>query len=293
MITSMTGFGSAKAEDDRLSLNIQIKAVNGRFLEARFRLPREYSFLETELKKIVTKKVQRGTLDITVSKTPKSTAMPIAVSVNLPLAQGWLVAVQELGEKLRLNSNIALETVIKIPDVIQFSDTSDVPLSEKTLLMETFEKALDVCIDEKKREGKAQGEIFSHLLDELEKFTTKVKSKKELLDKNLQKNLQLRLALLAKEVTVDPNRLAQEALFLVEKADIAEEIARADTHIKAFREVLKSPPPTGKKLEFYTQELHREVNTMGSKTQSLDVTLDIIDAKTIVERLREQVQNVE
>ena len=92
---------------------------------------------------------------------------------------------------------------------------------------------------------------------------------------------------------IDPNRLAQEALFLIEKADIAEELTRAETHIKAYRQALKAPPPMGKKLEFYTQELHREVNTMGSKTQSLEVTLDIIDAKTIVERLREQVQNVE
>lgn len=100
MITSMTGFGFAKSEDERLSLNIQIKAVNGRFLETRFRLPREYSFLESELKKIISKKIQRGTLDISISKTPKSTANPVAVSINLPLAQGWLVAVQELGRSL-------------------------------------------------------------------------------------------------------------------------------------------------------------------------------------------------
>lgn len=177
--------------------------------------------------------------------------------------------------------------------MIQLSDTSDVPESEKTLLTGCFEKALDLCVEEKKREGKAQGQIFSDLLDDLEKFTDKIKSKKDAIDKDLQKNLKGRLSELQKEVSIDPNRLAQEALFLIEKADIAEELTRADTHIKAFRQVLKAPPPTGKKLEFYTQELHREVNTMGSKTQSLQVTLDIIDAKTIVERLREQVQNVE
>ena len=177
-----------KNEDDRLSLNIQIKSRERKISSKRdLRLPREYAFIEAELKKIITKKVQRGTLDVSVSKTAKSASNPVAVSINLPLAQGWLVAVQELGEKLRLNSNIALETILKIPDVVQLSDTSDVTETEKYLLLATFEKALDNCIEEKQREGKAQAQIFTDLLDDLDKFMTKTKAKKDALDKELQK----------------------------------------------------------------------------------------------------------
>jgi uncharacterized protein (TIGR00255 family) len=293
MMTSMTGFGSARFEDDHFLLNVQVKSVNGRFLESRFRMPREYSPLETELKKLLSQKFQRGTVDVNVNRVAKASSKPISVTVNMELAERWIDATKDMADKFNLPSNISLETLARVPEVVQFAEIDELQESEKALLFSAVNKAIDQCLVERQREGQDQVKTFTKLLDDLEKFVVDVKKKKDTIDKQLQVKLQERLNALKADTVIDPNRLAQEALFILEKADIAEEIERAMAHIAAFRKALKSPPPTGKKLEFYTQELHREVNTMGSKTQSLEVTLDIIDAKTIVERMREQVQNVE
>jgi len=284
MMTSMTGFGSARKEDDHFLLNVQIKSVNGRFLESRFRMPREYSPLEGDLKKLLAKKIQRGTIDININRVSKASSKPISVSVNTALAESWISATKELSEKFKINSTISLETLARVPDVIQFAETDELGESEKALLFSAVSSALEQCFSEKQREGLEQVETFTKLLNELENFIESVKKKKDFLDKQLQTKLHERLKALKGDVIVDPNRLAQEVLLLLDKADIAEEIDRATTHITAFRKTLKSPPPTGKKLEFYTQELHREINTMGSKTQSLEVTLDIIEAKTKIVR---------
>lgn len=292
-MTSMTGFGSARIEDDHFLLNVQVKSVNGRFLESRFRMPREYSPLETELKKLLSQKFQRGTVDVNINRVAKASSKPISVTVNMELAERWIDATKDMADKFNLPSTISLETLARVPEVVQFAEIDELQESEKTLLFSAVNAAIDQCIMERQREGQGQVKIFTKLLDELEKFVSEVKKKKDTIDKQLQSKLQERLNALKADTAIDPSCLAQEALFILEKADIAEEIERAMAHIAAFRKALKSPPPTGKKLEFYTQELHREVNTMGSKTQSLEVTLDIIDAKTIVERMREQVQNVE
>jgi len=288
----MTGFGSAKEENDIVRINVQIKSVNGRFLETRFRMPREYSALETELKKILSQKFHRGTVDINVSRMAKALTKPVSVTVNTELARSWVSALHELADKFKLSSNISVETLSKIPEIIQFAEMDELSESEKNLLLKVTHDALDACLGEREREGGEQVQTFTHLLNDLEKFISSVKGKKDHLSQELKSKLEERIQTLSDQ-TVDPNRLAQEVLFLLDRADIAEEIDRALAHISAFRKALKGPTPVGKKLEFYTQELHREINTMGSKTQNLSVALDIIEAKTIIERMREQAQNVE
>jgi len=289
----MTGFGTSAFKNEKISLNIQIKSVNGRFLETRFRMPREYSSLEGEIKKKISKYIQRGTLDISIYRTIETKDANIVVTPNISLAKAWVKACQELASFTNLNDDTTFASLLRVPDMMQISGNEELQDWEKSAVYETVEKTLEACLGEKRREGEAQFKTFSDLLDTLEKFITDIKKKKKIIDSQLLAKLGERLKALADGIAIDPQRLAQEAVFLMDKADIEEELIRAETHIKAYRLALNEKVSVGKKLEFYTQELHREINTMGSKTQALEVTLDVIEAKTCIERLREQVQNVE
>jgi len=293
MIISMTGFGSAKVLTDKLTLNVQVKSVNGRFLETRFRMPREYAALETELRKLLSKLIQRGNVDISIHKTTHSESVPLKITPNIALAFSWLKAYKTLGEKLGIDAeNPSLETLMRFPELLQI-DPLEVFEDEQKNLMSAFVQALDECMNEKVREGQALNLVLSSLLSDLEKQIKEIEQKKSQIHSQLQTRLEERLKTLNAQITLDPSRLAQEALLLLEKSDITEEIDRAKAHVQAFRESLKVGGVHGKKLEFYTQELHRELNTMGAKTQNLSVTANVMDSKAITERLREQVQNVE
>jgi uncharacterized protein (TIGR00255 family) len=293
MISSMTGFGSANLKNEHVVLNVQVKSVNGRFLETRFRMPREYSALEVEIKKIIGQYLQRGTVDISLYRTYEAKSARIDVVPNVALAKSWKSACEELSKELQLPKEVFHELLGRVPDVMQIAEQSELPDWEKKAVLESIEAAVKACAEERKREGREQFKIFNQILDDLTGFVNSVKSRKKQIDAELKEHLGQRLKSLSETVAIDPQRLAQEAIFLAEKADIEEEITRAEAHIRAYKKALQESGTMGKKLEFYTQELHREVNTMGSKTQALAVTLDVIEAKTCVERLREQVQNVE
>jgi uncharacterized protein (TIGR00255 family) len=293
----MTGFGSSKLGSADVILNVQVKSVNGRFLESRFKLPREYAAFETELKKTLSKSITRGTVDIFVHREVLTSSNASEVKPNIALARAWLTASQTLAKELKLSdSNLSLEAIMKLPEVVSLSNSLDsVSDNEKNQLFTVFGEAVKACVHEKKREGEEQFKVLNALLDQVFAFVKLVESQIEVLNKKLSGKLHERLKALVPsgEVAIDPSRLAQEVLFLTEKADVSEEIERAKAHVIAFKELLKDGASMGKKLEFYTQELHRELNTMGSKIQNVDLTLSVVDAKAVIERLREQVQNVE
>jgi len=292
-IRSMTGFGLSEINDEKIFLSVQVKSVNGRFLESRFRLPREYQSLEIELKKILNEFFSRGTVEVSINRTFNEAAMAAEVKVNETLARAWLKAYQQLGKALNLEAQPGLQMITHVPGVMEIEDTAQITEWEKVHVIKTFRQACEACLEERRREGRALAKILSDLLDQLEEFVLHVQKHRKTLNEKLHQKLKARLNELNAEVFVDPQRLAQEVLFAVEHSDVEEEVERALTHIKNYRKQLTLKESLGKKLEFYTQELHREVNTMGSKANDLGLTEKIIDAKAIVERLREQVQNVE
>ena len=289
----MTGFGLAEVHNEKLHLTIQVKSVNGRFLESRFRLPRDYQALEIEMKKILNEFFSRGTVDVHVSRTLGETASNSEVRVNTGLAQSWIKAYQALGKTLGLTADVSLPMVIHVPGVMQVEEGGTVEEVEKAVVLKSFREACKACLEEREREGRSVAKTLHALLDELGEFVLFVqKHRKELNDK-FKKKLTDRLKDLDAEVNVDENRMAQEVLFAIERSDVEEEVERALAHIKSYKKQLTIKDAAGKKLEFYTQELHREVNTMGSKSNDLGLTENVIQAKAVVERLREQVQNVE
>jgi uncharacterized protein (TIGR00255 family) len=294
---SMTGFGNFRTQNNEVSIEVSIRAVNGRFLETRFHLPRGYFPFESELKKKFSNLVIRGTVDVYIARKVKDTSSSGKVVINTKLAQEYMKAFKKLSSELRLNENVRLEQISKQPDVIQIEENESLSINELSLLKKTFEAALKKFDVERIREGGALKKDLQKNLRDLQKHIQKVSKLREEANKMLLDRYESKVkARLPKEVAgqmMDPQRISQEIVIQLEKADINEEITRLVEHLKNFDKLVELPIVEGKKLDFYTQELLREVNTIGSKSQVAGITEAVVEAKTLIERIREQVQNIE
>lgn len=290
---SMTGFGTTSMSSPGVELEINIRAVNGRFLEMRLHLPREYAPLESGLKKQLSTVFQRGTVDVYVSRKLKALAQTKKVSVQQELAAEYLKGLKKLRTGLKLKDEVSLETIVRLPDVVRVEETNELTPSEKVLVEKAFKKAAEACDSEREREGESLNKELAKLLQQLEKITAALSSLRESANEELEKRFKDRLEKLGFEGQVEPQRLAQEIIMQLDRTDINEELARLNEHVEAYRKLLGSSEPQGKKMDFYAQELLREVNTIGSKSHVAKLTSLVVEAKTVVERIREQVQNVE
>ena len=292
---SMTGYGLARVQTNEVSIEISVRAVNGRFLENRFHLPRIYYGFESDLKKKLTEYIKRGTVDVYISRKLKLNATSSKIVMNTKLASEYLKAFKKLSKDLNMNEAIKFDLITRQNDVIQIEEQDQVPHLEVMHLKKTFEAALKKFEIERLREGLALKKDLQKNLRDLQKYVLKISKLREEANKMLQEKFETKLkSRLPKEgVVFDPQRLAQEIVIQLEKADINEEITRLNEHLKNFEKIIDLESVEGKKLDFYTQELLREVNTIGSKSQVAGITESIVESKTLIERIREQVQNIE
>lgn len=293
----MTGYGLCRAQTNEVSLEISIRAVNGRFLETRFHLPRQYFIFESDLKKRLSVYALRGTIDIYISRKLKANQATGKVVINTKLAQEYLKSFKKLAKDLKLNDAIRFDLVSRQNDVIMMEETDGLNPQEMALLKKAFEVALKKFEQEKIREGLALKKDLSKNLKDLQKHILKISKLRDDANKFLQEKFEAKIkSRLPKELagqSVDPLRISQEIVIQLEKADINEELIRLTEHLKNFEKLIESSVVEGKKLDFYTQELLREVNTIGSKSQVAGITESVVEAKTLIERIREQVQNIE
>ncbi len=297
---SMTGFGRCANRKTQkksskpgvsVDLDVSIRAVNGRYLETRVHLPREYSGMENELKAVIAGRFSRGTVDVYINRGRTDSVAEI--SVNTELAQKWLEGYRKLGKALKLPAEPSLEMLSRVPDVMKVEERIEASDVEKKLLKALIAEAADACDEERIREGKALQTELQSLCLRLEKLADGMLNLRAEANAELDRRLRDRLQKLGFNGLVDDHRMAQEVAMQLDRADISEELSRLREHVRAYRQLLKSDEPQGKKLDFYAQELLREVNTIGSKSQVAKLTSLVVDAKTIVEKIREQVQNVE
>lgn len=290
---SMTGYGTFKGQSKDLSIEVSIRSVNGRFLETRFHLPREYVALEAELKRTLGSYLQRGTVDVYISRRLRSTSSKSQVHINDSLAKKYFTAYRHLSKELGLPFQVHLESLARLPEVIKVEDSYELITGEDKLLKKVFLSACKNCDKERTREGSALRKDLSALLVSLEKQVKAISSLRGEANAQLQEKFEQKIKARLKGNEIDPNRLSQEIVIQLERADINEELSRLAEHIKNYRQLVASNSTEGKKLDFYTQELLREVNTIGSKSQVAKITQAVVEAKTLIERLREQVQNVQ
>lgn len=292
MLRSMTGFGSGTATAGAESLTVEVRSVNHKFCEVKVRVPRELSALEPTLIKLVKERVARGAIDVTVRRAAR-TSTGVVPQVDLGLAKEYLRAWREIGRELGLGESVSIRDIATSLNVIRLEEPQ-LPLEDANKAVET---ALLGAIEQlrlmREKEGVA---LAADLTTRLGLVATWVKEVQALAPKAIdayRARLAERIAELSSGLTVDPQRLAQEVAFFAERTDVAEEMTRLDSHLVQFNELLKSKEPSGRKMDFLVQEMHREVNTTGSKSQHADISARVMQLKAELERVREQVQNVE
>lgn len=290
---SMTGYGNARVQSKDVTIEVSIRSVNGRFLEPRFHLPREFVAFEGDLKKVLSATLLRGTVDVFISRRVKNVGGKTQMTVNDALAKKYLTAYKHLSKELGVPFQVHLEAMARLPDVIKLEESYELFAGEEKVLKKAFMDACKNCDKERVREGKALRNDLTALLVSLEKQVKAITGLREEANAQLQDKFEQKIRARLKGNEIDPTRLSQEIVIQLEKADINEELSRLSEHIKNYRQLVSSQQAEGKKLDFYTQELLREVNTIGSKSQVAKITQAVVEAKTLIERLREQVQNVQ
>ena len=289
----MTGFGRGASAGENFAVSVEIKTVNNRFLDLNLRLANELQNLEANLKRIIQARLARGRVDVFVNYERTN---EIVYELNRPLISGYISALQQMQEEFSLTGEPDFNYIARLPNALQ-------PKAED--LSEAFssgvEEAVNLALDELEKMREVEGESLkndlNHLLSEIESHLPKIETESETVTDEYRQKLTKRIEnLLAKtdsQIELDQARLAQEVAYLADKSDIAEEITRLKSHIEQFRTITMEEKEVGKRLDFLTQELNREANTIASKTNNLTVKESALQIKSAIEKIREQVQNVE
>ncbi len=297
---SMTGYAQARAEVNGWAIRISVKSVNHRFLDVRFRLPEGFDVYELRMRQIVREKIHRGHLDINLNVQP-TTAAP--VQVNRELLQAYSRAAEELRQQMKNSTELDVVSLLRLPGVIGGLAP---PLPESDEEQDQLGHALDNCLREaltkldemRHAEGRHLAEELRTRLARIRDQADKVRELAAALTPAFARRLQSRLNELLGGTGIEPARLAQEAALLAERSDISEELDRLRSHLQQFAKLLDGAGELGKKLDFLLQEMHREANTMLSKTpgvenEALTITAISLEIRAEIEKLREQVQNIE
>lgn len=293
MIKSMTGYGKEILNIENRDYQIEIKSVNHRYLDINIRMPRTLSYLEEKIKKQISEKVKRGKIDVFVTFENNSQEGR-DIKINKELANIYINQLKELANEEKISNNIEVIDIAKFPDVLTIKiDEQDEKIEKE--IIEVTKLATDRIIEMKKIEGE---KILQDLLERIQKIENKIHeiSRKStgLIEEYVVK-LEKRIKEILKTDEIDKSRLAQEVVIYADKCSIEEEITRLNSHIYQFKNLIinTNNETLGKKLDFLIQEMNRETNTIGSKANNLDITNGVIDIKTELEDIREQVQNIE
>ena len=293
MLISMTGFGRAECQDGDYSYKAEIRSVNNRFIEINTRLPKAYLDLEQPLKKLIKSHCARGSINITISVANTSeNSGEWEIKPNLPLAIQYVKALKKIQTSLGLEGNLNIDSVVGLRDIIKI-DPVPIDPAKESLLLKIAESALTSLRKMREEEGEHLQKDLSERIDIIEKHAEQIKKRQPEVIQEYKARLEEKIKLLNNGIQVDESRLAQETAILADRCDITEEITRLSSHLKQFRKLFESKEPMGRKLEFITQEINREVNTMGSKSSDTEVANLVIEIKSALEKIREQLQNIE
>ncbi len=292
MILSMTGYGTGSAQKDNASVSVEIKTVNHRFLDLHVRLSREYQSLEGDVQQLIRGALDRGRVDVSVVIQDTTAA---EFEINSSLLKGYLDAATKLKAEFGLQDSLDLKTVLNLPGILQSKDMAQAgnsgALSE--LLGESVRAALDGVLRMRNQEGEALRIDMQRNLESVQENAERIRELSVNSAEVYLQKLRDRVDQLLPQGGVDPQRLAQEVALIADRCDISEEIARLKSHIEQYYFLMDAKEKVGKKLDFLLQELQREANTILSKADNLEISRHAIAIKTNIEKLREQVQNVE
>ncbi|HUK66391.1 MAG TPA: YicC/YloC family endoribonuclease [Anaeromyxobacteraceae bacterium] len=291
MIRSMTGFGAGHALEGGEEIDAEVRSVNHKFCEVKVRLPRELAALEIEVVRTVKERLARGGVEIVLRRGQSRGAL--APRIDLPLAEAYARSFEALRERLGSPDRVRLADVLAAEGVVTVEERAVDLDAARAAVRKALDAALVALTAMRGREGEALARDLEGRLDLVTALVLEVETLAPQSIEQYRVRLTERIAELARGYTLDPARLAQEVAIFADRTDVAEEVTRLKSHMDQTRALLRGSEPAGRKAEFLVQEMNREVNTIGSKAQSAEIAGRVVALKAEIERMREQVQNVE
>ena len=292
MIRSMTGYGSAKGVSDKLEITVELRSVNNRFLDCSVRLPRVYTCLEDAVKARVQRGISRGKVDVYIT-IDATKADDTVIAVNEPVADAYMAALKLLAERYGIEPDVTAMSLSRLQDVLTVTRAeTDVDKLGRDI-DEILSRAMEDFNAMRAREGERLYADISSRADEIERLVGLAEERSPQTVREYQAKLEARLREVLESSTVDEARLVTEAAIFADRTAVAEETVRLRSHISQLRELIAKDEPVGRKLDFLVQEFNREANTIGSKGNDLQMARIVVDMKSEIEKIREQIQNVE
>ena len=292
MIKSMTGYGSAKGSVEGLQITVELKSVNNRYLDASVRLPRSFLFAEDTVKSAVQRHISRGKVDVFVS-VDSTEAGDMTVKVNEALLKGYLDALQHIAEEYDLPNDATAMAVSRFPDVLSVEKKDLDADAISAGILAVTEQALDDFDAMREREGaKLRDDVLSRL-ETIDALVSTVERESPRTVAAYRERLEAKMAEVLGSAGIDENRILAEAAIFADHIAVDEETVRLRSHMSQLRGMVNGSSPTGRKIDFLIQEFNREANTIGSKCQNSDIAHTVVDLKSEIEKIREQIQNIE
>ena len=292
MIKSMTGYGSAKGTVEGLDIHVELKSVNNRYLDCSVRLPRSFLFAEDMVKSLVQKHISRGKVDVFLN-VDSSAAGDMTVRVNEGLLKGYVEAIGHIAEEYGLTNDISALSVARFPDVLTV-EKRDLDAEAISAGMEKIvEAALQDFDSMRLREGEKLGEDVLSRLETISSLVSQVEEKAPETVAAYRQRLEQKMAEVLGTAGIDENRILAEATVFADHIAVDEETVRLRSHMSQLRTMIQGNSPTGRKIDFLIQEFNREANTIGSKCQNSEIAHVVVDLKSEIEKIREQIQNIE
>ena len=292
MVRSMTGFGRAKKQIGGFDVTVEIKSVNHRYFEFSSRLPRAYQFLDEKLKSFCQQKISRGKVEAAVLIEDNSESAAV-VEINGAYAQAYLAAVKDMSRQYHIKNDVKMSSLVTNPELFTVKKQS---LPEEVVteaVLKTAEEAMESFISMRQAEGERLKNDVKARTDFILEKVAFVEERSPETVRAYREKLEQKIKELIGDVQVDEQRLLTETAIFADKVAVAEETVRLKSHIKQFCSLLESHEPIGRKLDFIVQEMNREANTIGSKAQDIEIAHTVVDIKSEIEKIREQIQNIE
>ena len=292
MVRSMTGFGRAKKEIDSLDITVEIKSVNHRYFEFSARLPRSYNFLEEKLKSFLAQNISRGKVEISVMIEDNSQNATV-VEIDRDYANAYITALKQLSKEFKIKNDIGASSFVGNNDLFKIRRKVADDQTVQNAVLTVAKEALDNFIEMRSIEGE-------RLLNDVKSRTAYILKKVEFIEERSPETVKLykerieqKIKELLNDTAPDEQRILTEVAIFADKVAVAEETVRLRSHIKQFEDLLSDTNPVGRKLDFIVQEMNRETYTIGSKAQDIEIAHTVVDIKSEIEKIREQIQNME
>ncbi|MGD9847894.1 MAG: YicC/YloC family endoribonuclease [Desulfuromonas sp.] len=292
-MNSMTGYGKGRQAGPDALYVVEIKTVNHRYGDITVKLPRALLFLEGSLRGRVSQRLARGKIDVYVSREPLAEGAVEQPALNVPLADAYMRLYREVAARYDLKAEVPLSLLCGQRDIVLLQEAATDEGQASEQLFAALDQALQALQAMRAREGAALAQDIGQRLEGLQPALAAIEARAAQVVAEWGERLRERIARLLTEVPVDEQRLAQEIALCADRCDISEEVVRFKSHLAQFRELLASDEPVGRQMDFLIQELNRETNTMGSKSNDAELTRQVVAIKAELEKMREQVQNVE